>query len=156
MNKKFRKNVRLVRDVFLIIGLPVIFSYLYLLHQEQIALKESTIQLLEQEKQQLAKNQIENVNQRYKAVKNFYSEEANILRDTVETQKELIKEFDSIIKNNYNDSTHIRISLEQAKEAIRNAMRVESYKDELKVMKEKESIYKDLIKSYKLETYPEN
>lgn len=117
MNKKLRRNVELLRDILLILSVPVIFSYLYILHQEQLELKESTIQLLQQEKEQLANNQIENVSQRYEALKKFYSEEAIILRDTVESQKVLISEYDSIIKNTHPDST-VNLSIETARQVL--------------------------------------
>ncbi|SHF69568.1 hypothetical protein SAMN05444483_10281 [Salegentibacter echinorum] len=123
--KKIKQVVTLIRDILVICSLPVLLTYAYTIHKEQIESKDATIELLKLRNDQLENSQIEKAYDRINSLKNFYNDELNIVEsDLIENQK-VNDSLSEILNSNFRvtDSSHLIIDLEMGKRILKDLYR---------------------------------
>ncbi|SFN58222.1 hypothetical protein SAMN05444143_1282 [Flavobacterium succinicans] len=96
--KKIVKFIKVAKDIFIILGIPVLFYYAYQIHNEQINSKNIQIELLHTKIGMLEENQINNVWDKYKSLKE-YNEELQADLEKVSHLKDSLQDFIENSKN---------------------------------------------------------
>lgn len=161
--KKIEKIIKLIRDIVMILGIPVVISYAYIIHQEQMKIKESTIEFLEAKIENLRENQIDRATLKIKALRDFYDEEIENLESMLMSET-IISDSLSIRLNSpiILDSTHIALTINQVKKLLKALLRGErdslllqtyiksetALREQIRINNEMISIQKSQIISY--------
>ena len=102
--KKFRKTIKLIRDIITILGIPAIGVLGWKMHNEQLNLKNEQINLKdyviaakEAEIRLLEMTQSTSILETYEKEKEFFEERHKFMSDSLRNSNELI---DSLIKTN--------------------------------------------------------
>jgi len=74
MKKKLKKNIKyikIVKDIIIILGIPTFFVYMNQMHTEQMNNKNAQIEMLQTKIDFLENNQVENLLNKYKSIKEY-------------------------------------------------------------------------------------
>ncbi|MEX0966115.1 MAG: hypothetical protein WD077_02680 [Bacteroidia bacterium] len=147
--KKFKEIVTLIRDIIMIVGIPIILSYAYIIHQEQIKTKDSTIELVKTENEILKENQIDRAITKLKSQREFYENEITDLEMRVKAKTGLVDSLKMADRHLFVDSPNIILSETVARKVLVDLHRCDIDRELLELYIKIDSVYKIQDNLYK-------